>query len=152
LRPETITVYIRQALAGMHRALDRFDDDTVNRRPHGDTTNSGAVLITHACASSRYWIEDVGLGRHVDRDRPSEFTVRSTVSELHALLDATAERLDALVAELETGPSALDHELRGRLWGGDRSDASLVLHALEELFQHLGHLELTADALGTPGV
>jgi hypothetical protein len=150
LRPETISVYVRQALAGMHRALDRFDDDTVNRRPHGDTTNSGAVLIVHACASSRYWFEHIGLGRPVARDRPSEFTARATIAELHALLDTTAERLDRLARELDAGPTALDHELRDRLWGGDRSDAALVLHALEELFQHLGHLELTADALGTP--
>ena len=27
------------------------------------------------------------------------------------------------------------------------TDASLVVHVLEELFQHLGHCELAADAL-----
>lgn len=32
--------------------------------------------------------------------------------------------------------------------GTDRSDGALVLHVLEELFQHLGHMEVTADALG----
>lgn len=26
-------------------------------------------------------------------------------------------------------------------------DASVVIHVLEELYQHLGHMELTADAL-----
>jgi hypothetical protein len=147
LRPETIRAYTRQALEGMHRALDRFDDDTVNLRPHGDTTNSAAVLVTHACASSRYWFEDVGVGRHVDRHRPSEFTTRSTVAELHALIDRTIGQLDSLAGELADGSTALDDERRRGLPGGDGSDASIVLHALEELFQHLGHLELTADAL-----
>jgi len=150
LRPETISVYVGQALAGMHRALDRFDDDTVNQRPHGDTTNSAAVLVTHACASAGYWFEHVGLGRPVARDRPSEFVATASVAELHALLDSTAERFHRSAIDLAAGPTAVDHEMRRGLWGGDRSDAALVLHVLEELFQHLGHLELTADALGTP--
>lgn len=150
LAADTIAVYTRQALEGMHRALDRFDDDTVNARPHGDGTNSAAVLITHACASARYWFEHIGLGRHVDRDRDSEFTTLSTVGELHALVDLTTARLSDLAGDLDAGPTALDHELRALLPGGDTSDGSIVLHALEELFQHLGHLELTADALGRP--
>ncbi len=152
LAPETVAVYARQALTGMGRALDRFDDRTVNLRPHGDSTNSAAGLIVHACTSSRYWFEHIGLGRHLDRDRDAELTARSTVAELRALLDDTADRLSALAAELDAGPTAVDHELRVFLHGGDTSDASLVLHTLEELFQHLGHLELTADAIGrSPG-
>lgn len=31
--------------------------------------------------------------------------------------------------------------------GTDTSDASVVLHVVEELFQHLGHAELAAEAL-----
>lgn len=31
--------------------------------------------------------------------------------------------------------------------GHDRTDGALVLHVLEELFQHLGHMEVTAEAL-----
>ena len=31
--------------------------------------------------------------------------------------------------------------------GEDRSDGALVIHVFEELFQHLGHLEVTADAV-----
>ncbi len=31
----------------------------------------------------------------------------------------------------------------------DTSDASVVIHVIEELYQHLGHMELAADALAT---
>ncbi len=31
--------------------------------------------------------------------------------------------------------------------GTDRNDGALVLHVLEELYQHLGHMQVTADAL-----
>lgn len=131
----------------MERALDRFDDQTVNRKPHGDGTNSAAALITHACASATFWFEHVGLGRPVERDRDREFEATATTAELWTLLTTTSERLQSLAQDLETGPSAADHELRAFLPGDDRSDSSIVLHVLEELFQHLGHLELTADGL-----
>ena len=68
----------------MDRALGRFDDHTVNRRPHGDETNSAAVLVTHACASAVFWFEHVGLGRDSDRDRDAEFIAESTVDGLRS--------------------------------------------------------------------
>jgi hypothetical protein len=40
------------------------------------------------------------------------------------------------------------HGGREHLLDGDESDAAAVLHVLEEIHQHLGHMELTADALG----
>jgi len=145
----TIAIYTRQALEGMGRALDRFDDATVNIRPHGDETNSAAVLITHACASATFWFEHVGLGRDSERNRDTEFVVKSSVADLRSLLSTTADRLEVLAAELDAGPTATDHALRAFLPCGDESDGAIVLHALEELFQHLGHLELTADAVGS---
>ena len=147
LSPSTVAVYTGQALAGMRRALDRFDDESVNRRPHGPDTNSAAALITHACAAGVFWFEHVGLGRPTLRDRDSEFHATASVAELYALLDATQHALATLAVELDAGPTATDHELRAFLPGDDRSDGAIVVHALEELFQHLGHLELTADAV-----
>ncbi len=93
-------------------------------------------------------MEHVGLGRPVERDRDREFETTATVAELRDLLAMTSDRLTALGVELDAGPTAIDHEWRASLNGGDVSDGSLVLHVFEELFQHLGHLELTADALG----
>lgn len=151
LTPGTIEVYLRQAIAGMERVLDRFDDETVNRKPHGEGTNSAAGLITHACAAATFWFEHVGLGRPTERDRDREFEATATTDELRTLLKNASERLQALAQDLETGPTAPDHELRAFLPGDDSSDSSIVLHVLEELFQHLGHLDLTADAVaGSP--
>jgi hypothetical protein len=151
LQPGTVGIYVRHALTGMASALERFDDESVNRRPHGDGTNSGAVLIVHACAAATYWLEHVGLGSPVERDRDREFATTATVDELRALLATTSDRLTSLAVEFDTGPTSTDHEWRLTLNGGDVSDGSLVLHVLEELFQHLGHLELTADAINAPG-
>lgn len=55
--------------------------------------------------------------------------------------------LDAATAEAYT-----DDTNRGNQFGlaGGTSDTSIVLHVLEELYQHLGHAELAADALLAP--
>ena len=58
------------------------------------------------------------------------------------------ERL-TLVDEFLAGPTAGEHELRVFLPGDDHSDAALVLHVFEELFQHLGHMQVTADAVAS---
>lgn len=146
LSPDTVVRYLDHALAAMDRCLDRFDDVTVNDRPHGPTTNSGAGLVVHACSAARYWLEHVGLGRPLARDRDDEFQARASVAELRALVASTGDRLRALTQDFDRA-SVPGHEWRSSLIGGDGSDASLVLHVLEELYQHLGHLELTADAL-----
>lgn len=148
LSPDTIAVYTRRALNRMGEVLEQFDDDTVNQRPPGPDTNTAAGLITHACSAAVFWFENPGLGRPTDRVRESEFFAEATVAELRARLADTAARLDRLAAEMDSGPTAVDHEVRALLWEDDRSDGAVVLHALEELYQHLGHLELTADALG----
>ena len=49
--------------------------------------------------------------------------------------------------EFPAGPTATDHPFRDFMPGADRTDGALVLHVLEELFQHLGHMEVTADAV-----
>ena len=150
LRPETIAIYFRQALSNMESALDRFDDTSVNIAPHGVKTTSAAGLIVHSLAAAQFWMQDVGLGEAMERDRESEFVAEATVAELRSLLVAAKEQLADLAFRLEQGPTAVDHEVRLFLHEDDGSDGSVVLHTFEELFQHLGHLELTADAVGAP--
>jgi hypothetical protein len=150
LLSQTVSSYSRYACQQMAKALDRFDDETVNIRPFGDGTNSAAALIVHACSAAEYWFEHIGIGRPIDRDRDAEFEVESTTADLRVFLSTMERRLDALAAELDAGPTATEHELRVFSPDGDSTDGSVVLHALQELFQHLGHLEITADAVGSP--
>ena len=147
LTAHTIDLYVRVAFSGMQRVLDRLDDATVNERPGDWGTNSVAGLIVHCCELTPSWIEMPGLGRESIRDRDSEFTTQATIAELRARIDATVAKVSTLVEQLVVGPTAGDHPLREFLASADRSDASLVVHVLEELFQHLGHMEVTADAL-----
>lgn len=151
LDTSTIALYIRHAFGGMERVLDRLDDRTVNERPAGWGTNSVAGLIVHGCELSPSWFAAPGLGRESTRDRDAEFTTTATIAELRARIATAVESTCALLEEFVVGPTTPDHEFRAFMPGTDHSDGALVLHVLEELFQHLGHMEVTADALGRPG-
>ncbi len=147
LSSDTTSVYLRHAFAGMNRVLDRLDDERVNVRPEGWGTNSVAGLIVHCCELSPSWFATPGLGREGERDRDGEFAATATVAELRERIAVAADLSCALAVEFTAGPTATDHPLRDFMPGADRSDGALVLHVFEELFQHLGHMEVTADAL-----
>jgi uncharacterized damage-inducible protein DinB len=147
LAPETIRLYVHHAFAGIERVLDRLDDDLVNERPPGWGTNSVAGLAVHCCELTPSWFALPGLGRPSERDRDAEFETRATIAELRERIASSRTQTDALIDDFVSGPTARDHALRAFMPGDDRSDAALVLHVLEELFQHLGHMEVLADAL-----
>lgn len=147
----TAAVYVRWALAQMHEVVDRLDDDTVNRRPF-PRTNSVAALVVHSAGVGEFWLGHVGLGRATTRDRDREFDATATSAELHARLDAATTSIVADLEALDRG-AASPTNAAGRqfLQDGDESDAALVVHVIEELYQHLGHMQLTADALAGGG-
>lgn len=147
LDPNTTMHYLKHAFSGIGAVLDRVDDTTVNVKPSGWGTNTVAGLVVHCCELAPSWFEMPGLGRDSERDRDAEFRAEATVQELRVRIEQTLGRLETLVEEFAAGPTALDHDFRAFLPGGDRSDDALVLHVLEELFQHLGHMEVTADAV-----
>ncbi|MBN2623767.1 MAG: DinB family protein [Acidimicrobiales bacterium] len=146
LSPATAEAYVRHAFAQMLQVADRLGEPLINRRPHGPHTNAVAALVVHCCAVAEFWLGHVALGHPSDRDRDSEFSRTATLADLHVLVDHTIERVVEHLGRLEAGDGT-DEGGRQFLLDGDTSDASVVLHVVEELYQHLGHMELTADAL-----
>lgn len=143
----TAETYVRWAIAQMHDVVDRLDDETVNRAPF-PRTNSVAALVVHCCGVGEFWLGHVGLGRASNRDRDSEFVATATRAELHACLDAAGDGIVADAQALDRGDaSPTNAGGRRLLQDGDETDASLVVHVIEELYQHLGHMQVTADAL-----
>lgn len=143
----TVELYFRQAFGQMLGVADRLGDQGVNDRPHGPKTNAVGALIVHCCAVTEFWIGHVALGRPSTRDRESEFSATATVAELRRVVDATVTQVIDDLAAIDEGRVQPDRTGRQFLEGGDESDGAIVLHVLEELYQHLGHMELAADAL-----
>jgi uncharacterized damage-inducible protein DinB len=150
LTPATASRYVHLAVEQMLAVADRLGDERVNERPLGPQTNAVAGLVTHCCGVAEFWLGHVGLGRESERVRDDEFTRTATVAELHALADAALTQIDADLQAIDAGATSAYAEGRAFLSTEDTSDASLVLHVIEELYQHLGHCELAADALLGP--
>ncbi len=147
LTPATASRYARHAFSEMLRVAKRLGDAKVNERPLGPNTNSVAVLVLHCCGVAEFWLGHVGLGRPSQREREAEFSKTATLAELQTAVDAAMRQIEADLHEIEVG--AISEFAAGRqfLLDDDVSDGSLVVHVLEELYQHLGHAELAADAL-----
>ena len=146
LTPDVASKYVRLAFEQMLTVADRLGDDRVNERPLGADTNAVAALIVHCCGVSEFWLGHVGRGRATTRDRDAEFRATASVVELHDMVAATLSQVEADLAAIEAGAESPFSEGRQFLVAPE-GDASLVVHVIEELFQHLGHCELTADVL-----
>lgn len=142
----TVGASIGHALTQLLGVADRLGEPSINVRPLGPGTNSVAALVVHCCGVADFWLGHVALGEPTTRDRESEFSKTASLTELHQVVDSTLERVADHLARLDAGEGT-DEGGRQFLRGGDTSDASVVLHVIEELYQHLGHAELAADAL-----
>jgi uncharacterized damage-inducible protein DinB len=151
LERRTAELYMRHAFGQMLDVADRLGDGRVNDRPLGADTNAVAALVIHCCAVTEFWIGHVALGRPTTRDRESEFSSTATVAELHTLVASTLAQVNEDLTAIDEGRTQPDRTGRQFLEGGDQSDGAIVLHVLEELYQHLGHVELAADALKIRG-
>lgn len=141
-----MAAYVRHAYNQMLVVAERLGDARVSERPLGATTNSVAALIVHCCGMAEFWLGHVALGRPTTRDRDAEFTASSTVMELRQLVERSIQTILSDLARIQAGEAIPGHEARAHLIGGG-SDDSVVLHVIEELFQHLGHIDLAADAM-----
>ena len=147
----TAELYMRHAFAQMLDVADRLGDTRVNDRPLGADTNAVAALVVHCCAVTEFWIGHVALGRPTSRDRESEFSTSATLADLHAMVESTLAQVAEDLADIDAGRVQADRTGRQFLEGGDESDGAIVVHVMEELYQHLGHMELAADALAVRG-
>jgi uncharacterized damage-inducible protein DinB len=143
---DTARVFVDQAFDGLLCVVDRLGDDLVNVRPVGPDTTAVAALVVHCCGVAEYWLGHVALGDPSERDRDAEFATVASVAELHERVTAVRVVVASCLDRLE-GDGGTDPTGRPPVWGGLRSDAAIVLHVVEELFQHLGHAELSANVL-----
>ena len=145
--------FVDLALDEMAAIVEELGDDLANRRPPFRDTNSAYVILTHCLGVMEYWGGATVAERPVQRDRAAEFTASGDVA--------------GLLRRTERGPppAARGHRRARRrrprrpTCGATpttpcptpRRKGAVLLHVLEELFQHLGQMELTRDALGGGG-
>ncbi len=144
---EDFEVFVRRSLTGVVGVIDRLDDIQINTPPASTGGSSPFGLVTHMLGACSWWVNHIVLGDAVDRDRDAEFTASGTTVELReavvswmAQLHEQLPRL-ASVTEVAGLPSTQVPLI------GDWTVGACLLHVYEEVAQHLGHLEVTADLL-----
>jgi hypothetical protein len=128
---------------------DDLGDDLANVRPSLPGANSAFQIVFHCCGMLEWWTREAVLGVDVGRDRDAEFEASGSVAELTSRVDVVRRQLrdDLKVIDLD-GPLRGDPSDHYKDTPIGTSARGVLLHVLEELAQHHGHLELTRDSVG----
>jgi Protein of unknown function (DUF664) len=140
--------FVDLALDGMAAIVEELGDDLANRRPAFRATNSAYAILTHCLGVLEYWGGATVAERPVQRDRAAEFTASGDVAGLLRRTDLARRRLrdDLVGLDAAEPPGNVRWDPDGPVpYTGTKG--AVLLHILEELFQHLGQMELTRDAL-----
>jgi len=142
-------LFCERSIDGMRASISRLDDDTVNAQPPLPEPNSPYQLVTHALAACEWWTSHIICGHPTARDRDSEFVSTGSVVQLSMRADDVVARLRELRPELEAA-TELSHAARTSIpLDAEWTVGTALIHAYEELAQHLGHLEITVDLVTT---
>jgi hypothetical protein len=142
---EDFVLFCERTIGGMRRAVDRLDDTTVNELPDLPNPNSPFQLVTHALGSCQWWTAHIVCGHPSDRVRADEFTSTGTLAEVHAAADHVVARLRELIPEMRAATELSFTASTELPLDEEWKVGTALIHAYEELAQHLGHLEITVD-------
>jgi hypothetical protein len=140
--------FVDRALDAMTRIVEDLGDELANARPPLRDANSAYVILTHCLGVMEYWGGGTVAARAFTRDRSAEFTARGEVAPL---VRRAAEARRQLAADI-VGADSMAQSANVRPDPDDpapydeRKGAGLI-HVLEEIYQHLGQMELTRDVL-----
>jgi uncharacterized damage-inducible protein DinB len=124
--------------------LEGWPQEALDWRPiegEGEfATNSLTAMVVHLAGSETFWVKEIIGGKNIVRDREAEFVTKGlNLMELRTKIEAAAKvTADILSALTEKQLEEL------RKWR-DRSVSVrwCILHVIEHIAQHLGHIQLT---------
>jgi hypothetical protein len=136
------------ALRGMADIVEDLGDELANRRPSFPGANSPFVILAHCLGVMEYWGGATVSGRSIERDRATEFTASGPVAPLLVRAAEAQRRLAQDMAGLDSWsePANVRRDPDDPVPYSETKGA-VLLHVLEELFQHFGQMEITRDAL-----
>lgn len=140
--------FVDLALDQMVDILRQLGDDGANKCPNLSGANSPFAILTHCLGVMEFWGGSTVAGRAITRDREAEFVAAGSVEELVQRASAARRQLELDLARMDptcAPHGALKSEFDEAPYG--RTQGGVLLHILEELFQHLGQMELSRDIL-----
>ena len=140
-------LFTRRTVTGTLAAVDRIGDERINLRPDLPGVATPFQLVTHAFAAADFWCSHIVCGYPTERVRDDEFVATGSVADLHAAAAALLARLDELAPEMAAATELAHQPQTQTPLEAPWTVGAALIHAYEELAQHLGHLEMTADVL-----
>ena len=139
--------FSERTLEGFRSALERLDESTVNALPALPDPNSPYQLVMHTVSAVDWWTSHIILGNPTDRDRPAEFVATGSLAEAVALIAVCQSKLRELAPLLAAATDIAPGPRAEQQLGPEWTVGACLIHAYEEMAQHLGHLEITVDLL-----
>lgn len=142
-------LFCNRTLDGYERAIADLDDEQINALPPLPGPNSPYQLVSHAVGAGTWWTAHVVCGHSIDRDREAEFNGTGSADGARKQLADFRTLLGGLAPEMAAATELAHEATTQEPLLGDWTVGAALIHAYEELAQHLGHLEITVD-LVTP--
>ncbi len=140
--------FVDQSLDAMVAIVGQLGDDRANERPALEGANSTYAIVTHCTGVMEFWGGSAVAGRPIVRDRDAEFRAEGPVADLVVRVAEARRQLEKDIAHMDHAAPARHAAAPGEDDRPDsRSQGAVLLHILEELFQHLGQMEITRDML-----
>jgi hypothetical protein len=140
--------FVDLALGAMVSIVEDLGDDMANRRPLFRDANSPFVILTHCLGVMEFWAGAAVAERSVQRDRAAEFTARGDVAGLVRRTEQARRRLHEDMVDFDSwaAPASVSRDAEDPN-PYKAAKGAVLLHIIEELFQHLGQMEITRDAI-----
>jgi hypothetical protein len=141
------------AVSDFREVISGATPEMLNRRPGGDGTNSITVLAVHAMHSTRSWLSVAAGAPRPARNRGDEFIATTPDDEsLLAFVDSMHADCRRILTDARYINWSALRETHARPGGPGElpshvSAAWALVHAMEHLREHVGHVGLTGQLL-----
>jgi uncharacterized damage-inducible protein DinB len=139
---ELILRYLRKLNSTMLNAVRDLLEEELNWQPPMPQCNSIYVILYHAATATHWWL-NVVKGNIIERDRPTEFSSHGTFVQIEEMFTSWLHAAEQIVPTLQ----AQDYETVHILARGLYTTRDALLHTIEHLSLHLGHIEITRQWL-----
>jgi hypothetical protein len=144
---EDFVLFCERTIDGMVDCVDALTPDQLNEAPPWDGASSPFQLMAHALGACTWWVDHMVCHQPSTRNRDAEFGATGTHRELHTRASATKVMLHANRSAMIQATGLVEPARTQTPLDGEWTVGAALIHAYEELAQHLGHLEMTADLL-----
>lgn len=148
-----LTRMFARGFRGTLEQLEGLSDEQLNRPLALPETNTLYQLATHTAGATEFWTLTMVGREPTARDRDAEFRASGSFADLQQRFGALQRSLNELLAGLspedlarvvEPPPALASNPLFQQSTGGESPTVIYcLLHALQHLALHVGHIQLT---------